>query len=185
MTFFSYLRDHAFDIMLVVSISIILFLYIINYGNRGKGTWTKSIDELRTLIKKDNYINPLSTEQHRPKESILEAATRDALLRIFKKPFIKCRPNFLRNPVTSDYNLEIDCFNEELKLCVEVHGRQHYEHVPFFHKSRSDFLNQKYRDELKRRLIRENGYIYVEVPYTVNPRDVEQYIISKTTNIPL
>ena len=36
-----------------------------------------------------------------------------------------------------------------IRLAVEVHGRQHYEHIPFFHETKKDFVLAKARDEDK------------------------------------
>lgn len=45
--------------------------------------------------------------------------------------------------------LYLDFFIPNLMLGIEVHGRQHYEHIPFFHKTKKDFLLAKARDEDK------------------------------------
>lgn len=90
-------------------------------------------------------------------------------------PFRKERPDFLKNPVT-DSNLELDCFNRDLKLALEYNGKQHYEWVPKFHKTKTEFHAQKYRDEIKRRLCFENGIDLIEVPYTVSQKDIGLYI---------
>ena len=45
--------------------------------------------------------------------------------------------------------LYLDFFIPNLKLAVEVHGQQHYEYTPFFHKSRAEFLIGQNRDEAK------------------------------------
>jgi len=109
--------------------------------------------------------------------------------KIFNKEFKKIRPDFLKNTITSNdttiYNLELDCYNDELKLAIEYNGRQHYEYVPFFHKNKEAFYNQKYRDEFKRIKCKENGVILIEVPYTISINDIERYIdgMIKTLNI--
>jgi hypothetical protein len=86
----------------------------------------------------------------------------------FGKPFIRVRPDFLRNHVVSGKNLEIDCYNDELKLAVEFQGRQHYQFIPHFHKNKGTYHNQLYRDELKREKCRQNGVKLIEVPWNVN-----------------
>lgn len=45
--------------------------------------------------------------------------------------------------------LYLDFYIPNLKLAIEVHGQQHYEYSPFFHKSKADFLKSKARDEDK------------------------------------
>ena len=125
---------------------------------------------------------PPSPPQKRspPTESKLESFTRKKLEEMFQRPFPKIRPDFLNNPVTGGKNnLEIDCYNDELKLAVEVQGAQHYKFIPYFHKSYEAFLNQKYRDELKRRMLKDNGIFLIEIPYNMKERDVEPFIRSE------
>ena len=45
--------------------------------------------------------------------------------------------------------LYLDFFIPNIRKAVEVHGRQHYEYTPFFHKSIADFILAKARDEDK------------------------------------
>ena len=91
---------------------------------------------------------------------------------IFSKPFIKIRPTMLKNKVTG-YNLELDIYNEELGLAIEYNGKQHYKYTPFFHKNYEHFLNQKYRDEIKRMLCQQNGIKLIEVHYLTPLEDME------------
>ena len=72
--------------------------------------------------------------------------------RIFLKDHLeKIRPSFLENKALNNgLNLEIDCYNDELKLGCEYNGRQHYKFTPFFHKNYEAFNNQKYRDYIKK-----------------------------------
>lgn len=109
------------------------------------------------------------------KESKGERAAKAAAERIFGKPFIKVRMDKLRNKVTN-HNLELDVYNEELSLGIEYSGRQHYEFVPFFHKNYEAFMNQKYRDEIKRMKCKEHDIRLIEIPYTVKIEDIESFI---------
>ena len=138
-------------------------------------------DEIQHLVKKvrsPKQLGQTDTESQsvqEPKESKGERASRAAAERIFGKSFIKVRPDFLRNVVTN-HNLELDVYNEELKLAIEYSGRQHYEFVPFFHKNYEAFLNQKYRDEMKKNKCKEQGIQLIEIPYTVKLEDIESFI---------
>lgn len=45
--------------------------------------------------------------------------------------------------------LYLDFFIPTFMLAVEVHGRQHFEYTPFFHKNKLGFLESKHRDRCK------------------------------------
>ena len=126
-------------------------------------------------------------KQKGSKDSSGELKCREVLEKIFQVPFSKCRPDFLHNVVTStdtsSYRLELDCYNPELAIAVEYNGRQHYEFVPFFHRTRDAFYNQKYRDEIKRIKCRENGVTLIEVPYTVPVRQIEDFIVEALNRV--
>jgi hypothetical protein len=121
-----------------------------------------------------------STFKRGKSESKGEALCRKICYEIFGgREFKKIRPRQLRNNVTG-HNLELDLYNDELKLAVEYNGKQHYEFVPFFHGNREAFLNQKYRDELKRMMCKGLGIRLIEIPYTVKLEDLESFIRMQT-----
>lgn len=109
--------------------------------------------------------------QKRRGESRCEAETREVLEQeLFPgHRFPNVRPAWLVNPRTGR-RLEIDCYCEELRLGVEVNGRQHAEFVPAFHKGLADFHAQVDRDRTKRRVCAERGVLLVSVPHTVRGR---------------
>lgn len=104
-----------------------------------------------------------------------EAECKVILEKLFGKEFNKIRPAFLKNDVTGK-NLELDLYNPELKLCIEVNGKQHYQYTPYFHTSKESFYNQRYRDEMKKTKCRENGINYIEIPYNIKLSELEKYI---------
>ena len=134
--------SHPFEALVIASITLIVVLAIVRF--RSKGTWSDHY----------YYIPPPAIPPERPfrqpqRDSRGETETRQCLEAYFRRPFPKSRPDFMVNPVTgSQYNLELDCYNESLRLAVEYQGEQHYKFIPYFHKNREAFLNQKYRDEL-------------------------------------
>lgn len=75
------------------------------------------------------------------------------------KPFVKTR-KVLPN------HLELDMYNEELKVALEYQGAQHYEYSSFFYQTREDFQKRLEVDEFKRRTCKEMGIYLIEVPYT-------------------
>lgn len=167
-------EEYGFEILLGLSIAFILIYALWNKITRKKGTWSN----------KQYYSIPLSKSSNNniykrrpPQESKGELECRRVLQYLFKKPFYKARPDFLRNPVTGgNFNLELDCYDPELKIAVEYNGIQHYQYTPYFHKNKEAFLNQKYRDDMKRRICRENGIILIEVPNTVKLQDIKKFI---------
>lgn len=108
-------------------------------------------------------------------ESRGETACRAHLQFRFGVPFVKVRPSWLVNPKSSA-RLELDCYNDKLKLAVEYNGKQHYQYVERFHKSTLDLRNQKERDRIKRSVCRKRGIDLIEVPYTVEIEDIPNYI---------
>lgn len=170
-------NHYGFEIMLVASI-----LFVIIYGfyrkiTGQKGTWSKQ--QYYSIYDKINNTKP-ERNRAKPKDSKGELECRRVLQQLFRKPFNKARPNFLRNPVTGGhFNLELDCFQEDIKIAVEYNGIQHYKFVPYFHKNKEAFLNQKYRDEMKRKMCKEKGILLIEVPYSIPVENIRSYLIKE------
>lgn len=167
-------EEHGYTFLILCIIAFIVIISIIIYKRSSNNTdITADLETCRRVILKKNRP---------PKVSSGEAECRKVLEEYFNKPFIKCRPDFMKNNVTSteyeSHNLELDCYNDELKIACEYNGRQHYDFIPFFHKSRDSFYNQKYRDELKRIMCINNGILLIEVPYTVPNTRIKDHIIS-------
>jgi hypothetical protein len=177
-------KKHDFEIFVVLSILFIVALIFYNKIKGYTGSRNKlNMSDVYNTVFRNSSISSRPTVNRRgpPQESKGEKECRRVMEKIFKKPFPKIRPNFLRNTVTSgeengDINLEIDCYNNDLKIGVEYSGIQHYKYSPFFHKNKEAFYNQKYRDEMKRVKCRENGITLIEVPYTVKLEHIEDYL---------
>lgn len=114
---------------------------------------------------------------------INEYTTLLALEYLFQTQFKKIRPEWLRNQEGN--RLEIDCFNEELKLCVEYNGKQHYEYVHHFHRTEENFLKLSRDDELKKKICVSKGYLFIEVPYTIHMNDIIYYLANKCNEMSL
>lgn len=169
-------KCNGFEILLCGCILFMVFFGIYNKFTDTQGTWKTRkdyFDELKFKLTQQ----PMRKSTGPPKESKGEKECRRVLEYLFKKPFKSVRPDFLRNPVTGgNFNLELDCYNEELNLAVEYNGVQHYKYVPYMHKNKEAFLNQKYRDDMKRRMCKDAGIILVEVPYTIEPHNIKKYL---------
>lgn len=114
-------------------------------------------------------------------ESHDEREAREILQEIFDVGFPKQRPRFLINPQTG-HRLELDCYNEDFGLAIEVNGRQHYEYDPYFHRNNlGDFYDQQYRDYVKRKLCKKFRVKLLTIPYDVD--DVELCILDWLSRI--
>lgn len=171
-------EEYNYEIVVFSILIFILLMSLYRKINGYSGRWSNQYfyDRLRIRQKPDTVLFGNSGK----KDSKGEVECRRVLEKLFRKKFDKIRPNFLSNPVTDgNYNLEIDCYNEQLRLGVEYSGKQHYEYVPFFHRNKEAFYNQKYRDELKRRMCKDNNIILIEVPYTVKIDDIEYFLVDE------
>ena len=119
-----------------------------------------------------------TTSSSSSKDSKGETECRRVLEARFGKSFAKTRPDFMKNSVTGS-NLELDCYNPQLKIACEYHGVQHYKYTPFYHRDKQHFYNQQYRDKETKELCAKNGILLIEVPYTVKIPDIEQYILQR------
>ena len=74
--------------------------------------------------------------------------------------------------------LELDFYIEELRVGIEVQGRQHYEYTPIFHKSYGAFLEQQERDEQKAILCFRQGVTLYEIREAVEILSIIEQILN-------
>ncbi len=80
----------------------------------------------------------------------------------------------VRNPET-DWLLFFDGYFPELGLVVEYHGKQHYEYVPYWHKTEAAFERRQWLDGWKAERARVLGLTYMEIKYD-EPFEDESYL---------
>lgn len=108
-------------------------------------------------FKRRRRLNPQSRENR----SALHLKTRDLLrsayggFRILEEEPIPARVD---GRITE---LSIDFVLPDIKLAVEVHGRQHDEYVPHYHRGPEGFAASQARDRAKANAIRDAGYALV------------------------
>ena len=88
------------------------------------------------------------------------------------------RPEFLK--YDNNFNLELDCYNKEINLALEMNGIQHYKMDPFFHRPNKidnlskeelkeiclkNFENQQKRDKFKLDKCNELGIHLIIISY--------------------
>lgn len=181
--------NHGFEILLVTCVVVIIILALYRKITGKKGTWSTDryyvippeLTSSKNMSRASSLsLNNTTPSRGSPKESKGEAECRRVLRELFGRPFDKDRPDFLRNPVTGgNFNLEIDCYDPISKIGVEYNGVQHYEYVPYFHKNKEAFLNQKYRDDMKRRMCKDEGVTLIEVPHTVPVSEIRIFLVKE------
>lgn len=107
-----------------------------------------------------------------------EKECRRILEEYFQRPFAKARPHFLTNKITGK-PLELDCYNDELRIACEYNGKQHYEFVKAFHNNRDSFRNQQYRDMMKQEMCLQHNITLITVPYNIPHEQIKDYLLNE------
>lgn len=109
----------------------------------------------------------------RSTESKGETRCRMVFQRIFNKPFLKDRPDFLKNPLTGK-NLELDGVNYTIKhprgvgIAFEHDGEGHFHYNKYFHTDKNDFIYQAKKDSYKDTVCKNKGILLIRIPYYVS-----------------
>lgn len=61
-------------------------------------------------------------------------------------------------------------------MAFEYQGQQHYEYLPFFHKSYDDFTQRQYWDEHKRKVCLSRGVKLLEIPFWIESSAIQEFI---------
>lgn len=163
------------------------------YGNK-----KKTVEEIRSKINSlgftllsENYINAHSNLEFECKnghnfkktmhnfnksptcpsceESTKETLCRNIFEEKFNAKFPKIRPIWMRSPITNAL-LELDGFNEDLKIAFEYDGRMHFE--PMF--GEDALRDIQIRDSIKEKLCQKFGIKLIRISYKV--RDIKSFI---------
>lgn len=138
----------------------------------------KNFSKIGTISESSEIIieTPCPKEYKNARVSKGEKICKQVLEEIYGKKFITVRPNFLKNPETNR-NLELDCYNHELKIAVEYNGVQHYVWPNFTGQTKEEFTKQLRRDKFKVEQCDKNGVYLITVPYNVPHNMIKDYII--------
>lgn len=87
----------------------------------------------------------------------------------------------LSDDIENGHNrLEIDCYNENLKIGLEVDGRNHFEYDEYLHRSDiNNFKRQQELDKIKDNLCLDAGIKLLRIPYyiyTTNLQNTKKYL---------
>lgn len=95
----------------------------------------------------------------------MEPFCRSVIEDYYKKPFNKVS-SAVKNPKTNRY-LELDGYNQDLRVAFEYQGEQHYKYPNYFHRSKKEFDDQLWRDHVKLEGCKVAGIILIIIPYTI------------------
>lgn len=160
-------QNYGWQVLVVGSLVLIFFFWLFWRRNK-KGSYSQSY----------YYGGGNKKKRGIPRQSKKETKCKIILENIFKRPFNKIRPAFLKNEVTGK-NLEIDCYCADLRLGLEFNGKQHYEFVPVMHKTKDAFRAQQYRDHMKKEMCEKQGIKLIEVPYWIPEDNLQAYIMQE------
>lgn len=68
-------------------------------------------------------------------------------------------------PLRRGETLYLDFYLPLKKVCIEVHGEQHYKFIPFYHTNILNFLKSQKRDREKKEWCLINNIKYIELPF--------------------
>lgn len=133
----------------------------------------KELKKYLAQLQKKMYLSPISKRSDFSSRG--EYLCCYILEKMFNKPFVKVRPDFLKNPETGR-KLEIDCYNDELKIGVEYNGQTHSKWPNATAQSFEDFLKQIRRDEFKITQCDQAGVYLITVPSSIPESMIGKYI---------
>ena len=105
-----------------------------------------------------------------------EEYVKDLLYNITKKDFTKTRTLPWLKDDTNNNHMELDGYNDELKVAFEYQGEQHYILTYKNQYNNETLENIKRKDKLKLKLCYENGVKLIVVPYWVHNTRLEQFL---------
>jgi hypothetical protein len=79
-------------------------------------------------------------------------------------------------PLRRSETLFLDFYLPLKKLCLEIHGEQHYKFVAFYHSNMLGFLKSQKRDKEKQEWCSINNIQFIELPYDESIDDWRQRI---------
>jgi hypothetical protein len=163
------------EVLVVISIVIvIIFAFASLLFKTTPGTFT---DVEQELVPDSAYLPAYAKNMGDVKrfESEGERISRACLENVFNLPFSNVRLDSIQNSNTGK-NLELDCYNEHLKLALEYHGVNHYKFIPFFHKTVEKFNDSLERDRYKLEMCNKLGIDLIIVPYNTKHENICDFI---------
>lgn len=107
-----------------------------------------------------------------------EIISKCAIEHLLDKPFIKTR-SLAWLKTKENTSLELDIYNEELKIAIEYDGLQHSKFIKHFHKTEENFIKRQEYDKLKDTLCKENNVLLIRISHNIKPNEICNFIATK------
>ncbi len=188
-------HHHGWFYIVAGSVCLLFFLWIF-VARRDRASTNVNMDNIVRMVMSNPSPQPVDfqsvptqgiradaeLDRITPTRSKGEQICYDVLLEMTGKSFQKVRPDWLVNPITRE-PMEIDLYNDELKLGVEYNGKQHDEYNEFMHQgSRDKFRNQQYRDYLKKDICKRRGVYLIVVSHKTKHKDIRKFLVTQLRN---
>jgi hypothetical protein len=111
------------------------------------------------------------------KKYVTESKCREIFELLFNKPFLNDKYNWLISP--KGKWMELDGYNDNLKIAFEYNGIQHYKLHKRFHKGLISLNYIKKCDAIKEDICKQKGIILIKIPYTIMRNKLKEYIINE------
>ena len=101
-------------------------------------------------------------KKHLIKWTAKSRSKRQRAVKCFLQQFWKDHIVFEEFPIAGT-RLSLDFYNANKRIAIEVQGRQHTEYVPFFHRTKTNYLSQLRRDQQKLDFCELNSINLIEI----------------------
>lgn len=125
--------------------------------------------EFKFIRRKKHFFESISSAN---KDTTNELLLYLNICKIYEKKNVFRNVHPLWAMSTKHVLLEYDIVIPKENLLIEYDGIQHFKYPNFFHKTKKDFLNQKYRDELKNKLAKDNNWLLIRFNYNEQIDDI-------------
>jgi hypothetical protein len=110
-----------------------------------------------------------------------EQRFREIIEEILHTKFPKKKPKWLVNENRN--RLELDGYNEDLKIAFEYQGIQHFQKVSYFGDTEKKFEKRQKHDEIKRELCKSKNILLICPTYDLKEDDYKEFILKNIPNI--
>lgn len=134
------------------------------------------------IMKPDKYEGDLQCPVSLGKGGMKnEKRCRAILEKIYGCDFPTVRPSWLKNPATKR-NLELDCYNHDLRIGLEYSPDSSHTTVGSFHKTKESLIYQIRKDQWKANQCKKLGITLITVPSWATS-DLKGYITRKLSEV--